>query len=63
MARKFVTSWNNLIQMKLKTRIKHLKNRLAKKALRDPRTKREIRIRVLYERVNNIWRKRYEKNC
>ena len=47
--------------MKLKTRIKRLKKRLGKKALRDPKTKSQMRDRVNYDRVNNIWSKRYDK--
>jgi cytidylate kinase len=46
--------------MKLKTRIKRLKKRLGKKALRDPKSKSQIRDRMNYDRVNNIWSKRYE---
>ncbi len=46
--------------MKLKTRIKRLKKRLSNKALREPKTKSQILDRVNYDRVNTIWRKRYE---
>jgi hypothetical protein len=45
--------------MKLKTRIKILKKRLGSKALREPKTKSQMRDRVIYDRVNNIWSKRY----
>ena len=31
-----------------------------RKALREPRTKPQIRDRINYDRVNTIWRKRYE---
>ena len=45
--------------MKLKTRLKHLKKKLDKRALRDPRTKREYFIRNKWERVRSILVKRY----
>ena len=47
--------------MKLKTRIKRLKKQLSKKALREPKTKSQMRDRVNYDRVNLIWSKRYDK--
>lgn len=45
--------------MKLKTRIKRLRKQLGRKALREPRTKPQIRDRINYDRVNTIWNKRY----
>ena len=50
------------------TMIKPLKERILKrlldvsdKALREPRTHREIITRKEYDRLKNIWCKRYEK--
>ena len=47
--------------MKLKTRIKRLRKRLGKKALREPKTKSQIRDRINYDRVTIIWNKRYKE--
>jgi hypothetical protein len=47
--------------MKLKTRIKRLRKRLGKKALREPKTKSQIRDRINYDRVSMIWNKRYKE--
>ena len=47
--------------MKLKTRIKRLRKRLGKKALREPKTKSQIRDRINYDRVSIIWNKRYKE--
>ena len=44
---------------KLKTRLRHLKKRFDKKALRDPRTVREYALRNKWERVRFILIKRY----
>ena len=46
--------------MKLKTKIKHLKHKLGRKALRNPKSKRQKATRLLYERVDKIWKNRYE---
>ena len=44
---------------KLKTRLRHLKKRLDRKALRDPRTVRDYALRNKWERVRFILIKRY----
>ena len=46
--------------MKLKTKIKHCLKKLNRRALREPKTREQIKIRLLWERVSYIWRKRYE---
>jgi len=45
---------------KLKTRIRRIKKKIEKKALREPRTKSQIRDRINYDRVQYIWQRRYE---
>ena len=44
---------------KLKTRLKHLKKKLDKKALREPRTKKDLLTRIKWERVRKILIDRY----
>lgn len=44
----------------LKTKIKNIKKRLEKKALREPRTRSQKIDRLNYDRVKDIWRRRYE---
>ena len=46
--------------MKLKTKIKHLRHKLGRKALRNPKSKRQKATRLLYERGDKIWKNRYE---
>ena len=47
--------------MTLKERLIKRKEELDKKALRDPRTTKEISIRNKWERVSSILRKRYNR--
>jgi len=47
--------------MKLKTRIRRLRKRLGRKALREPKTKSQMKDRINYDRVSVIWNKRYKE--
>ena len=47
--------------MNLEARLIRLKEKLAAKALRDPRTVKEYAGRNKWERVSNILRKRYNR--
>ena len=48
--------------MSIYSQLVELKNQLGKIALRSPKTKEEIAIRIKYDRVMTILMKRYEYN-
>ena len=47
---------------RLKKKLLKIKKRLDEKALRDPKTKPQIRDRYNWERINTILNKRYEED-
>ena len=45
---------------RLRKRLLKIKKRLDKKALRDPRTRPQMRDRINWDRIKNILNKRYD---
>ncbi len=51
----------NLTNMKLEAKLMICKDKLGNKALRDPRTLRELKVRNDWERVRRILNRRYKR--
>ena len=51
----------NLTNMKLEAKLMICKDKLGNKALRDPRTLRELKVRNDWERVRRILIRRYKR--